>query len=288
MISNLYNFPITLQTNTITLGRNDFDNIDNEALDFEQLEAFIQNNSSVVQSPANGTNQSNNPNEPSNPTNLPESPPDSGSEPPYSPNVKNLQLVDQMPHMNTLTELHVPHHHSMMTTPSSELYISNEHTQFSTLMQHASGKHENQILHHQPTTAATSSAPQDHMMLYQVNQSGQIIELNHIHHPNQQQLNGRMLELEASASQIHELQQHSNIADNLQIMGENFTQISNHPSSLNSSDNVKKRRAAVAGNFSGAIDGEVKVKGYGKTSESSEFFLLYISHINMRYGVMIY
>lgn len=225
----------------------------------------------MVQSPATGTNQSNNQNEPQNTTSLPESPPDSGSEPPYSPNVKNLQLAEQMSHMNTLTELHVSHHHSLMT-PSSELYISNEHPQFGNLL-HANSKHENQqILHHQPSPAVPSVAPQDHMMLYQVNQSGQIIELNHIHHPNQQQqMNGRMLELEASTAQLHDLQQHGNIADNLQIMGENnFAQISNHQSALTANDNVKKRRAAVAASFS-PLDGDVKVKGYGKSSESSEY-----------------
>lgn len=228
-----------------------------------------------MQSPSTGNNQTN-PNEPSNPTNLPESPPDSGSEPPYSPNVKNLQLVEHMSHLNTLTELHVPHHHSLMTT-TSELYISNEHPQFGNLM-HAN-KHENQILHHQPTSAP-SATPQDHMMLYQVNQSGQIIELNHIHHQNQQQMNGRMLEIEPPtplAAQLHELQQHGNIAtnlnDNLQIMGDNFTQLGNHQGSLNSNDNVKKRRApggtytSLNGSVSG---GETKVKGYGKT-ETSKF-----------------
>jgi hypothetical protein len=255
-----------------SLGRSDFDNIDNEALDFEQLEAFIQNNSSVVQSPTSSVTNANqtNQNEPqtqqiNNPTNLPESPPDSGSEPPYSPNVKNLQL-EHMTHstLNTLTELHVPHHHNMMT-PSSELFMSNEHSQFGNLMQqHSTNKHETQLLH--PPSAS------DAMMLYQVNQSGQIIELNHIHHQNQQQMNGRLLELDAPT--LHEIHP-TTLNDNLQIIGEGFTQIGNHGGTVGASGSVssKKRR-----NF----DGETKVKGYGKSSETSKYFIfLHYPHFTL-------
>lgn len=230
------------------------------------MEAFIQNNSSVTTENGNSggvgsqTNQNETTTQINNPTNLPESPPDSGSEPPYSPNVKNLQL-EHMSHstLNTLTELHVPHHHNLMT-PSSELYMSSEqHSQFGNLM-HPPNKHESQLLHHQQPAPPTATS-QDHMMLYQVNQSGQIIELNHIHHQNQQQqqINGRLLEMDAPTSipQIHEIHP-TTLGDNLQIMAENFTQIGNHSGGAGVVG--KKRRSFVS------LDGDVKVKGYGKSS----------------------
>uniref|UniRef100_A0A336MI79 CSON000329 protein n=1 Tax=Culicoides sonorensis TaxID=179676 RepID=A0A336MI79_CULSO len=61
------------------LGRSDFiGGIDNEALDFDQLDAFIHGNTATTTTtgPNNGNGTQ---------THLPESPPDSGSEPPYSP-----------------------------------------------------------------------------------------------------------------------------------------------------------------------------------------------------------
>jgi hypothetical protein len=220
-------------------GRSDFDNIDNEALDFEQLEAFIQNNT-VVNSP-NTTAQTvvENAAQINPSTNLPESPPDSGSEPPYSPNIKNIQ-IDQMQQsqgalsMSTLTELHVPHHqhlnhhnHNLHT----EIYLANEHHhQQQQLLQ------INNLLHKHESSAAQPSASQqieqDHqMLLYQVNQNGQIMELNHIH--NQPMTNrlykNDMMELEPA---MHEMQQtlQSTLNDNLPIIigGDNYQQIPSH------------------------------------------------------------
>jgi hypothetical protein len=128
-------------------------------------------------------------------SNLPESPPDSGSEPPYSPNIKAMDHMQQQQQhqqqgalsMGTLTELHVPHHHNLLT-PATELYLSHEHQhqqqqllQINNLLQ----KHDSTIL---PPPAQHPQHQQDHqMMLYQVNQNGQIIELNHIHQQHQQQ-----------------------------------------------------------------------------------------------------
>lgn len=230
-------------------------------MDFEQLEAFIQNNAAVVQSPTS-TTQTTSGEATTNPNNLPESPPDSGSEPPYSPNVKVSQNI-QMDHlgMNTLTELHVPHHHNLLT-PSTELYLTNEHQhqqqqllQINNLLHN--NKHDAPLHHHQ--------APQDHMLLYQVNQSGQIIELNHIHHQNQPMGNrmykGDIIEME-SAVPLPPI--HDNL-DNLQIhMGENFTPLSNQAAVTNGTASVKKRKGFVP-------DGDGNLKAFIK-SESSEKF----------------
>lgn len=164
--------------------------------------------------------------------------------------------------LNTLTELHVPHHHNLLT-PSTELYLANEHQhQQQQLLQinNMLHKHDAPLHHHQ--------APQDHMLLYQVNQSGQIIELNHIHHQNQQMAN-RMYK-----SDIIEMESpvplppiHDNL-DNLQLhMGENFTQLSNQevvPS-------VKKRKGS-AQTF--VPDSEGNLKAFIKT-ESSEWEVLF-------------
>lgn len=61
------------------IGRSDFiGGIDNEALDFDQLDAFIHGNTGTTTSNANVSIVNTQ-------THLPESPPDSGSEPPYSP-----------------------------------------------------------------------------------------------------------------------------------------------------------------------------------------------------------
>lgn len=252
-------------------GRSDFDNIDNEALDFEQLEAFIQNNATVVQSPTSSA-QTPAGEASANPTNLPESPPDSGSEPPYSPNVKANQSL-QMEHltqsninMNTLTELHVPHHHNLLT-PATELYLANEHQhqqqqllQINNLLH--KNQHESPLHHHQ--------APQDHMLLYQVNQSGQIIELNHIHQQNQPMGGGRMykgldVDLEGAGPlpAIHDIQPslQGNMNDNLQMMGENFTPLGNH-----GNGSVKKRKGTSQAFIP---DGDGNLKAFIK-SESSK------------------
>ena len=173
--------------------------------------------------------------------------------------------MEQMASMNlnTLTELHVPHHHNLLT-PSTELYLANEHQhqqqqllQINNLLH--TNKHDGSLLpthHHQ--------APQDHMLLYQVNQSGQIIELNHIHHHNQPMNSNRIykndiIEMESAGTMpaIADIQQslQGNMNDNLQLMGENFTQLSNHVTG-----SVKKRKQDSDGNL----------KTFVK-SESSEF-----------------
>lgn len=241
-------------------GRSDFDNIDNEALDFEQLEAFIQNNA-VVQSPTstNGQTPAEASTQITNPTNLPESPPDSGSEPPYSPNIKvNQSLNLEHMNMNTLTELHVPHHHHNLLTPSTELYLANEHQhQQQQLLQ------INNLLHKQDGPLLPPH--QDHMLLYQVNQSGQIIELNHIH--QNQPMGGRIykgdiIEMENPAP-LHDIQQsmQSSITDNLQMgLGENFAQLGNQ-GMANGTGSVKKRKAFVPdgdGNLKAFIKAESK------------------------------
>lgn len=175
--------------------------------------------------------------------------------------------------MNTLTELHVPHHQNLLT-PSTELYLANEHQhQHQQLLQINSllhSKHDGPLLpshHHQ--------APQDHMLLYQVNQSGQIIELNHIHHQNQPMSNrlykgADIIELENAGPLpvIHDIQSslQANLNDNLQMMGENFTQLGNH-AVVNGSGSVKKRKG-VSQAF--IPDGDGNLKAFIK-SESSEF-----------------
>lgn len=82
-------------------GRPDFIGcIDNEALDFGQLESFIHVTSNATTS-VNGSVSVN-----STPSHLPESPPDSGSEPPYSPiDLHGLNLAPS--NVNQLTELHL-------------------------------------------------------------------------------------------------------------------------------------------------------------------------------------
>lgn len=265
----------------ILSGRSDFDNIDNEALDFEQLEAFIQNNASVVQSPSASTQTTSGEvaSQINNPTNLPESPPDSGSEPPYSPNVKvnqNLQLEHMAQggiNMNTLTELHVPHHHNLLT-PSTELYLTTEHQhQQQQLLQINNLLHK----HDGPLLPSHQHQAQDHMLLYQVNQNGQIIELNHIHQQNQSMGNrmykNDIIELEnpAALPAIHDIQTglQGTLNDNLQIMGENFTPMGNH-GLTNGSGSVKKRKGGAQAFTS---DGDGNIKAFIK-SETSKFNFL--------------
>lgn len=95
MFSHL-KFPYVLKINS---GRPDFIGcIDNEALDFGQLESFIH----VASNASTSVNGSVN----STPSHLPESPPDSGSEPPYSPiDLHGLNLAPS--NVNQLTELHL-------------------------------------------------------------------------------------------------------------------------------------------------------------------------------------
>lgn len=226
------------------------------------MEAFIHNNASVVQSPPAPPPQGHQQQQQQTSTNLPESPPDSGSEPPYSPNNvlhkisnlnRNIQLgisdlndhqtnnqnltmehltQQQNLSLSTLTEL-VPHHH--LLTSASEIYLANEHhqqqqqlLQINSLLQ-TKNDGNSLLSHHQQQP--------DHMLLYQVNQSGQIIELNHIHQ-QQTQMNNRglyknddMLELDNSGTlpAIQDIQQSlsgnssSNLNDNLQMINDNFT-----------------------------------------------------------------
>ncbi|KAL7027562.1 hypothetical protein ACKWTF_005484 [Chironomus riparius] len=281
----------------IHFGRSDFDNIDNEALDFEQLEAFIQNNA-VVHSPSQ-TAQTVIENSQINPANLPESPPDSGSEPPYSPNIKggtqNIQIDHNALSMNTLTELHVPHHnhlHHNLLTPSSELYLANDQQQQLIQINNILHKNDGSILHHSTT--------QDHqMVLYQVNQHGQIMELNHHHLPslnnNTTNSNNRlyksdMLDITDATtplSTMHDIQQtlhSSTINDNLPIIiggnnnGDNSyprsmvaaheqqQQLSNH-NMTNGIGNVKKRKSLAQNSYS---EGNLKpfVKSEAKLPKS--------------------
>lgn len=269
-------------------------------MDFEQLEAFIQNNAGV-----HSPTQTNVESSQLNPTaNLPESPPDSGSEPPYSPNIKVNQTTLQIDHMqqqtlNTLTELHVPHHqqlhHHNLLTPSSDLYLTNEHHhQQQQLLQinNILHKHDGSLLsHHSPAT-------QDHqMLLYQVNQNGQIMELSHHHNIQQQQsqpMSNRLykndiMELDATAPlplpAMHDIQQTSiqgtMTTDNLPIIigaadnsyqqqttprnmaheQQQQQQLSNH-GMTNGIGHVKKRKNA-AQNFN---DGDSNIKAYVKSN----------------------
>lgn len=88
--------------------------------------------------------------------------------------------------MNTLTELHTPHHHHhqhhhILASNPSELYLSAEQQQQQLIqINNMLHKHENPILQsHQH-----QQADQQQMLLYQVNQNGQIMELNQIHQPS--------------------------------------------------------------------------------------------------------
>jgi hypothetical protein len=113
------------------------------------------------------------------------------------------------------------------------------------------------------------------MLLYQVNQSGQIIELNHIHQQSQpmgaRMYKGDNIELEnpTALPAIHDIQQSlqgTNMNDNLQMMGENFTQLGNH-GVTNGTGSVKKRKGSSQAFIP---DGDGNLKAFIK-SESSEF-----------------
>lgn len=128
--------------------------------------------------------------------------------------------------MNTLTELHTPHHHHhqhhhILASNPSELYLAEQQQQQLIQINNMLHKHENPILQsHQH-----QQADQQQMLLYQVNQNGQIMELNQIHQPNHS-LGSRlyksdMIELEG----MHGIQQNLNptMNENLTIIGgENF------------------------------------------------------------------
>jgi hypothetical protein len=119
----------------------------------------------------------------SNQSNLPESPPDSGSEPPYSPSslqkislTRNHGLPElqnnqnlSMEHLSNLTELHVPH--NLLGTPG-ELYLNND-------------PHQQQLLHLNNLLQVKhpETIPQEQMLMYQMAQNGQLIEINHLQSP---------------------------------------------------------------------------------------------------------
>lgn len=234
---------------------------------------MVQSPPSSSQTPAGEAS-----NQITNPTNLPESPPDSGSEPPYSPNVKLNQNSLQMEHMaqagmnmSTLTELHVPHHHNLLE-PSTELYLAAEHQQQLLQINNLLHKHDAPLLpshHHQSQQQPDHSS----MLLYQVNQSGQIIELNHIHHQqNQQQsMGGRLykndiVEMENPPLPAIQhipagMQSGGNLSDNLQMMGESFPQLGNQTNS------VKKRKGSSQ---SFIPDGDGNLKAFIKSESESE------------------
>lgn len=133
--------------------------------------------------------------------------------------------------MNTLTELHTPHHHQhhhLLASNQSDLYLSAEHQQ-QQLINSMLHKHENQIL---------QSHQQEQMLLYQVNQNGQIMELNQMHQQNHS-LGDRLykndlIELDASVPlpAIHGIQQNLNptMNESLTIIGgnENFQRSLEH------------------------------------------------------------
>lgn len=191
-------------------------------------------------------------------TNLPESPPDSGSEPPYSPNIKvnqNIPMEHLQQGMNTLTELHVPphhqshHHHHNILTANPDLYLSAEQQQHQQLIQINSmlHKHENPILQSQ----------QEQMLLYQVSQNGQIMELNQIHQQQNHTMGGSrlykndLIELDGTVPlpAMHGIQPPLNTAlnDNLAIIGgDNFQR--NIPTDQATLPHVKKRKGDRGGN----------------------------------------
>lgn len=177
--------------------------------------------------------------------------------------------------MNTLTELHVPHHHNLLE-PSTELYLAAEHQQQLLQINNLLHKHDAPLLpshHHQ-----TQQQPDHNMLLYQVNQSGQIIELNHIHHQNQQQsMGGRLykndvVEMENPGPPlpaIHNIQpgmQSGSLSDNLQMMGENFPQQLGNQTN-GSSSSVKKRKGSSQ---SFIPDGDGNLKAFIKSESESE------------------
>ncbi|XP_063702142.1 myelin regulatory factor-like protein isoform X2 [Culicoides brevitarsis] len=106
------------------LGRSDFiGGIDNEALDFEQFDAFIHGNSST-----GSTDTTNAGNALTQATHLPESPPDSGSEPPYSPSdlhsagVVNVNV--SQPTYDADISLGVHHYATQQQQQASSLHVS--------------------------------------------------------------------------------------------------------------------------------------------------------------------
>lgn len=161
--------------------------------------------------------------------------------------------------MNTLTELHVPHHHHHQhhhhTQIHHEIFLSPEQQQHQQLVQinNMLQKHENPI--------------QDQMLLYQVNQNGQIMELNQIHQQSPAQQNHTMtnrlykndlIELDASVPlpAMHGIQTPLNSAMNedLAIVGESRNNFSRNIETHLTSSNVEqmpshvKKRKGEGGN----------------------------------------
>lgn len=185
-----------------------------------------------------------------NQTNLPESPPDSGSEPPYSPN--NLQKISlgnssrghglselgdhqqnnqnlSMEHLTSLTELHVPHH--LLANPG-EIYLTNDHHQQQQLL-HLNNllqnKHDPTLLSHHPGQIPTTQ--QEQMLMYQVAQNGQLIEINHLQQQQQQQMSSRLyknelMDLDQSGAlpAIQDIQSRltENLSESLQLMNDSY------------------------------------------------------------------
>lgn len=160
--------------------------------------------------------------------------------------------------MSTLTELHTPHHHQhhhILTSNPSELYLSSEQQQQQQLIQinNMLHKHENPILQ-------SHQHQQEQMLLYQVNQNGQIMELNQIHQQNHSLGNrlykNDMIELDGTVPlpAMHGIQQNLNPAmnENLTIIGnasgENFQRMNEHLATEQVSVvHVKKRKGEREG-----------------------------------------
>jgi hypothetical protein len=190
-----------------------------------------------------------------------------------------MQQGGNLSNLNTLTELHVPpphhhHHHHNLLTPSNDIYLANEHHQQQLLqINNILHKHDTILSSHHPPPPPT----QDHqMLLYQVNQNGQIMELNHHHTIQQPSMSSRLyksdiLELE-STSTMHDIQQTlqgtglSNDSSNLPSIiaigpGDSSyqQQLTNHGMTNSSIGHVKKRKSS-SNNFNGEMKAYVKSK----------------------------
>lgn len=147
--------------------------------------------------------------------------------------------------MNTLTELHTSHHihhhhHHILPSNPSEIYLSAEQQQQQQLIQinNMLNKHENPILQ--------SHQEQQQMLLYQVNQNGQIMELNQIqpaHSLGNRLYKSDIIELDG----MHGIQQNLNqtMNENLAIIGgDNFQRnlVGEHLNVAEPIVHVKKRK----------------------------------------------
>lgn len=188
--------------------------------------------------------------------------------------------------MNTLTELHVPHHHhshhlqhhhhNLLSNPS-DIYLSSEQQQHQQLIQINSmlHKHENPLLQ-------STQQSQDQMLLYQVSQSGQILELNQIH--QQQTMGNRlykndMVEIDGTVPlpAMHAIQTPLNTAlnENLTIIGgENFQRnltATTATSTTTSSDHLATDQVSCLTHVKKRKGGERGENAKSYKSESSEF-----------------